>query len=69
MYSIGQIVNVKCPVYKNGRKLTGKVTLVHNDYCRIIIDGNKKSTRFANVWITSLQKPHFSQLTKALFNL
>lgn len=69
MYSIGQLVTVKCPVYKNGRKLTGKVKLIHKDYCMIIIDGNKKSTQFANIWITPLQKPHFSELTKKLFNL
>lgn len=68
---IGQIVNVQCPVYRNGRKFQGKIISVRVDnlQCKIIIDGNSKSTVFAEKWVTALTKPHFSPLAKAMFNL
>lgn len=52
--TINDKVIVKCPVYKNGRKLTGIVTGYHSNGISIMvrIDGNSKSTRFAKLWLT-----------------
>lgn len=44
-------VSVKCPVYKNGRKCYGVVILTGEIRSKVKIEGNSKSTTFANVWI------------------
>ena len=51
---LGQRVTVKCPAYYNGRKFTGLVKSVTIDglHAAVIIDGNKKATKFSVTWIT-----------------
>jgi len=66
---IGQLVNVKCPAYKNGRKFIGKVTRITDKGYMVRIEGNSKSTSFAACWVSQLDRPRFSELTKAIFNL
>ncbi len=47
-------VIVKCPVYRNGHKFEGICNGVNplTGQLKIIVAGNKKSTRFAAIWVT-----------------
>ncbi len=50
----GDVVNIKCPVYKNGRTFTGVIKREHgkkpNAYY-VLINGNKKASVFSGIWL------------------
>ncbi len=72
---VGQLVEVKCPTYKNDRKFRGKILEVRRNpkykyqlQYKVKIDDNSKGTIFSEHWVSALKEPHFSELTKALSN-
>jgi ribosome maturation factor RimP len=49
--TVGQRVKVICPVYNRGRAVYGTIKAIDKETVWLIVDGNKKASKFHYSWI------------------